>query len=252
MFEKIYKSSIIEKPKFTLLILIALLLSFGYFSKNFQLDASSDTLLLENDPDLKYLREVNSKYGSKDFLVLTYTPIDNLLDPNTIKNLTNLKNDLINLKWADNVITILDVPLLKNNDDPLAERIKNFKTLSSKDADKERGFDEIINSPIYKEFVISNDGKTSGILVYIKSDKQLSQFIKTKNDFLNKKEIGKLTSEDKKEYKKFLKKYDQYKKLYNEKNHENINEIRAVIEKYKDAAKIHLGGIPMIADDMMT
>ncbi len=252
MFEKIYKSSIIEKPKFTLLILTILLLSFGYFSKNFQLDASSDTLLLENDPDLKYLREVNSKYGSKDFLVLTYTPINNLLDPNTIKNLTNLKNDLVNLKWADNVITILDVPLLKNNDDPLAERIKNFKTLSSIDADKERGFDEIINSPIYKEFVISNDGETSGILVYIKSDKQLSQFIKTKNDFLNKKESEKLTSEDKKEYKKFLKEYDKYKKLYNQKNHENINEIRMVIEKYKDTAKIHLGGIPMIADDMMT
>ena len=74
MLEKIYKNSIIEKPKFTLLILILLLSIFGYFSKNFQLDASSDTLLLENDPDLKYLREVNSKYGSKDFLVLTYTP----------------------------------------------------------------------------------------------------------------------------------------------------------------------------------
>ena len=79
MFEKIYKNSIIEKPKFTLIILTLLLLSFGYFAKNFQLDASSDTLLLENDPDLKYLREVNTKYGSKDFLVLTYTPKDNLL-----------------------------------------------------------------------------------------------------------------------------------------------------------------------------
>ena len=88
MFEKVYKNSIIEKPKFTLSILIILLLSFGYFSKNFQLDASSDTLLLENDPDLKYLREVNTKYGSKDFLVLTYTPKDNLLAPNTIKNLS--------------------------------------------------------------------------------------------------------------------------------------------------------------------
>ena len=170
MFEKIYKNSIIEKPKLTLLILTVLLLSFGYFAKNFQLDASSDTLLLENDPDLKYLREVSAKYGSKDFLVLTYTPKENLLAPNTIKNLSDLKNDLNNLSWANNVITILDVPLLKNNNDPLAERIKNFKTLSSKDADKERGFDEIINSPIYKEFVISNDGKTSGILVYIKKD----------------------------------------------------------------------------------
>ena len=158
MFEKIYKNSIIEKPKFTLLILAVLLLSFGYFTKDFQLDASSDTLLLENDPDLKYLREVNTKYGTKDFLVLTYTPtteylseyVSPFLHPDTINHLTNLKNDLANLSWINNVITILDVPLLKNNDDPLTERIKNFKTLSSEDINPERGFDEIINSPIYK------------------------------------------------------------------------------------------------------
>ena len=90
MFGKLYKNTIIEKPKFTLFILTILLLIFGYFSKNFQLDASSDTLLLENDPDLKYLREINTKYGSKDFLILTYTPKEELLDPNTIQNLTNL------------------------------------------------------------------------------------------------------------------------------------------------------------------
>ena len=211
MFGKIYKSSIIEKPKFTLSILIILLLSFGYFTKDFQLDASSDTLLLENDPDLKYLREINTKYGSKDFLVLTYTPINNLLAPDTIKNLTDLRDDLSNLSWVNNVITILDVPLLKNNDDPLAERIKNFKTLSGEDTDKERGFKEIINSPIYKEFVISKDGKTSGILVYIKIDKKLSDLIKTKNKYLDKIDKGQLASEDKKKYKKFLKEYDNYK-----------------------------------------
>jgi len=249
MFEKIYNNIVIEKPKFTLLILTLLLLTFGYFSKNFQLDASSDTLLLENDPDLKYLREVNSKYGTKDFLVLTYSTKDDLLDSKTIRNLTNLKNDLKNLSWVNNVITILDVPLLKNNDDPLSERIKNFKTLSSEDVNMERGFNEIINSPIYKEFVISNDGKTSGILVYIKTDKKLTQLIKTKNDYLDKQ---KLNAEEKEKYKKFITEYDKYKKSYNQKNHQNINEIRKIIEKYKNTAKIHLGGIPMIADDMMT
>ena len=252
MIEKIYRSSVIEKPKFTLSILIILLLSFGYFAKDFQLDASSDTLLLENDPDLKYLREVNTKYGSKDFLVLTYAPKENLLSPVVVKNLTDLKNDLVSLRWVSNVITILDVPLLKNNDDPLSERIKNYKTLSSKDSDKKRGFDEIINSPIYKEFVISKDGKTSGILVYIKTDKKLSSLIKTKNNYLDRKDKDQLTSEDKKKYKKFLKEYDDYKKSYNQKNHQNINEIRIILENYKDTAKIHLGGIPMIADDMMT
>jgi len=252
MFQNIYKNTIIDKPKHTLFILIILLLSFGYFAKNFQLDASSDTLLLENDPDLKYLREVNSKYGSKDFLILTYTPKDNLLAPETIENLTSLKNDLSNLSWSNNVITILDVPLLKNNDDPLAERIKNFKTLSSEDADKERGYDEIINSPIYKEFVISKDGKTSGILVYIKTDKKLSNLVNEKNNYLDKEEKGQLNANDKREFKKFLKKYDNYRKVINQKNHQNINEIREIIKNYQDSAKIHLGGIPMIADDMMT
>ena len=147
IFSNLYKSIIIKKPKFTLFLLIALLLTFGFFSKNFQLDASSDTLLLENDPDLKYLREVNKKYGSKDFLVLTYThePNESFKSENTIKNLALLKNSLENLDWVSNVITILDVPLLKNNDDPLAERIKNFKTLFSADVDLDRGFEEINN-----------------------------------------------------------------------------------------------------------
>jgi uncharacterized protein len=252
MFQKIYKNLIIEKPKSTLLFLIIFLLSLGFFSKNFQLDASSDTLLLENDPDLKYLREVNKKYGSEDYLVLTYTPKKKLLDKETIKNLTNLKNDLINLEWTNSVITILDVPLLKNNNDPLIERIKNFKTLSSEDVDKERGFNEIINSPIYEEFIISKDGNTSGIIVYIKNDKKMSELVVTKNDYLNKIDNQTLNKDEKKVYKNFLKKYDSYKKIYNKKNHQNINEIRNVINNYQDTAKIHLGGIPMIADDMMT
>ena len=252
MIQSVYKNIITNYSKLTLLVLVLILSTFVYFSKDFKLDASSDTLLLENDPDLKYLREVNNRYGSKDFLVLTYTPKDNFLNETTIKNLTNLKNDLSNLNWVNNVLTILDVPLLKNNEDSITERIKNFKTLSSENVDKARGFKEIINSPIYKEFVISNDGKTTGILVYIKPDEKIAALVKTKNNYLDKKALGKLTVEEKKSYNQFLKEYDIYKTAYNKKNHQNINETRSVIEKHKDTAKIHLGGIPMIADDMMT
>ena len=265
IFSNLYKKTVIEKPKSILSILLILLLSFAYFAKDFQLDASSDTLLLENDPDLKYLREVNKKFGSKDFLVLTYThePNESFKSESTIKNLELLKNSLENLNWVNNVITVLDVPLLKNNDDPLAERIKNFKTLSSKDVNLDRGFDEIINSPIYKDFVISGDGKTSGILVYIKPNKKLNQLIETKNDYLERKSKGQLTSKEKRAYKSFLKEYDAYKKSFNKKNHKNINEIRKIILEHPSPGKvkknpsdiypiIHLGGIPMIADDMMT
>ena len=267
ILNKLYKNLIITKPKFTLSILLILLLTFGYYSKNFQLDASSDTLLLENDPDLKYLREVNDNYGTKDFLVLTYSHFPNedynFKSENTIKNIGLLKNSLENLSWVDSVITILDVPLLKNNDDPLSERIRNFKTLSSADVDLDRGFDEIIDSPIYKNFVISEDGQTSGILVYIKPDKKLAEFVKTKNNYLDRKSKGLLTTNESNKYKAFLKDYDLYKKAFNKQNHQNINEIRQIIEAHPPPGKIkrsnsdiypiiHLGGIPMIADDMMT
>ena len=267
IFSNLYKNLVIERPRFTLFTLVLLLVIFGYFSKNFQLDASSDTLLLENDPDLKYLREVNNNYNTKDFLVLTYSHAPNekynFKSENTIKNLELLKNSLENLDWVDSVITVLDVPLLKNNDDPLSERIRNFKTLSSPDVDLERGFNEIINSPIYKNFVISEDGQTSGILVYIKPDEKLAELIKTKNDYLDRKDKGQLTVNEKNNYKAFLKNYDNYRKSYNKKNHQNINEIRKIIKDHPPPGKvkkissdiypiIHLGGIPMIADDMMT
>ena len=61
-----------------------------------------------------------------------------------------------------------------------------------------------------------------------------------------------LSKEEKLNYKKFIKEYEDYKNLYNTRNHQNITEIRDVISKYGENAKIHLGGIPMIADDMMS
>ena len=252
MFSAVYKKTIIDYPKISLSLII-LILSFSlYFSKNFNLDASSDALLLEGDEDLKYLREINERYGSKDYLFLTYTPVSSFANEETIINIQFLKSKLEKLSWVENVTTIIDVPLLKSTDEPLMDRLKNYKTLSYPDIDKKRGFDEILNSPIYKDYVVSKDGKTAGIVVYIKEDKKLKEYIKVKNDYFNRYLEKNLSKKEKKKYKSFLKEYEEYKNLYNQKNHQNIKEIREVINKYSENAKIHLGGIPMIADDMMS
>jgi predicted RND superfamily exporter protein len=163
-----------------------------------------------------------------------------------------LKSKIQKLNWVESVITIIDVPLLKSTDEPLMERLKNYKTLSYPNIDKKRGFDEILNSPLYKNYIISEDGKTSGIVVYLKKDKKLHEYIKIKNDYFNQSSVTKLNNAEKEKHKLFLKEYENYKNFYNQKNHQNINEIRDVISKYGENAKIHLGGIPMIADDMMT
>ena len=252
MFGSIYKKIITDFSKITLLFLVFLITFSLYQSKNFNLDASSDALLLEGDPDLKYLREVNQTYGSKDFLVLTYTPISNFTEKETILNLQLLKSKIEKLTWVDSVITVIDVPLLKSTDDGLMERLKNYKTLAYPEIDRKRGFDEIVNSPIYKNYVISEDGKTSGIVVYLKKDERLAEYIKVKDKYFDQSiEVG-LSKEEKINYKKFIKEYEEYKNLYNVRNHQNITEIRDVISKYGENAKIHLGGIPMIADDMMS
>ena len=251
MFAAIYKKLVIDFPKVTLLILITVLCYSLYQSKNFNLDASSDALILEGDKDLKYLREINERYGSKDFLVLTYSPITSFEEKETILNLQLLKSKIEKLSWVDSVITVIDVPLLKSTNENLMERLKNYKTLSHPEIDTKRGFEEILNSPIYKDYVISQDGKTSGIVVYLKKDKRLAEFIKIKEKFYNQSIEEGLSKIEKKNYKIFLKEYEDYKNLYNVRNHQNITEIRDVIEKYTENAKVHLGGIPMIADDMM-
>tara|TARA_B100001057_G_scaffold101518_1_gene98611 strand:+ start:812 stop:3292 length:2481 start_codon:yes stop_codon:yes gene_type:complete len=252
MFGSIYKKIVIDFSKITLLFLLILIIFSLYQSRNFNLDASSDALLLEGDTDLKYLREVNETYGSKDFLVLTYTPVSSFEDKETILNLQLLKSKIEKLSWVDSVITVIDVPLLKSTDEGLMERLKNYKTLAYPEIDRKRGFEEIMNSPIYKNYVISEDGKTSGIVVYIKKDKRLDEYVKVKDKYyVQSIEIG-LSKEEKINYKKFVKEYEDYKNLYNLRNNQNIAEIRDVISKYGENAKIHLGGIPMIADDMMS
>ena len=229
MFSQFYRKNIIYRPKLTILVLFLLLVSFGYYSKDFKLDASSDTLLLENDPDLKYLREVNNRYGSKEFLILTYTPEEAMNSEKSLNNLLSLKYKIQSLDWVYSVITLLDVPLLNNSDAPLAERLQNFTTLKSENVDIERGFEEILSSPVFKNFVISEDGKTTGIIVNIKEDVNLKNL-----DDKSKEEI------------------EKYKDLRKKKNHKNIVEIRELIKSYKNIGKIYLGGIPMIADDMMS
>ncbi len=252
MLDSIYKKIITDFSKITLFFLSILIAFSLYQAKNFNLDASSDALLLEGDPDLKYLREVNETYGSKDFLVLTYTPISSFTEKETILNLQLLKSKIEKLTWVDSVITVIDVPLLKSTDEGLMERLKNYKTLAYPEINRERAFEEIINSPIYKDYVISKDGKTSGIVVYIKKDKRLTEYVKIKDKYFDQINETGLLKEEKVNYKKFIKEYEDYKNLYNTRNHQNITEIRDVISKYGENAKIHLGGIPMIADDMMS
>ena len=228
MLSLFYQNIVLKNPKSIFVLLLITLLSFGYFSKDFRLDASSDTLLIEGDPDLEYLKEITERYGSKEFLILTYSPNEGMITESSINNLLSLKYKIQSLDWVHSVITLLDIPLLSNSEAPLQERLESFKTLKDEGVDTERGFKEILNSPVFRNFVISEDGRTSGIIVYIKKDEL--------KDIEN----------------KSVQEIENYKDTLKKKNHENITQIREIIKSYGDVGKIYLGGIPMITDDMMS
>ena len=247
---QLYKK-FLERPKLILITLI-LLFSFSiYNAKNFQLDASADSLLLENDPDLNYLRSVNERYLSEDFFVITYSPKKEI-NEESLRELKKFVDEINNIKWVSKTISVLNAPLFESSDQPLIEKINNIQYIVTPGIEINRALNELKNSPVYKRLIINDDATTFGIVVYIKDNKKYLSALKTNKDFLDKQQNNKLSEKDLKEFENHKEILEKLKKEHN-KNLEIYNiEIRSQISKYKNIADINLSGIPMIADDLIS
>ena len=249
IINKIYKNIVINHP---IKIIILLLLILGFFTshiKNFELDASADTLILENDKDLKIFREITKRYDTKDFVIITYKPNSDLFSQETFNNLKKLKDKLEGLENVDGVISLIDLPLLKAANVPLKQLSEDkIKKITDKDIDINLAKEEILNSPIYKNLIISENGKLTSLIVNLKRDEQFIKLLRKRNDLKAKE---KLKIEEKNELKKILIEYDNKKKYLKKLNHQNITFIREIIKEFSNTGEIHLGGVPMIADDMI-
>jgi len=247
---QLYKK-FLERPKLILITLI-LILSFSvYNAKNFQLDASADSLLLENDPDLNYLRSVNERYSSEEFFVITYSP-KKKINEESLRELKKFVDEINNIKWVSKSISVLNAPLFESSDLPLIEKIKNIQYIVTPGIEINRALNELKNSPVYKKLIINEDATTFGIVVYIKDNKEYLSALKTNKNFLDKQQNNKLSEKDLKDFEAHNKILEKLKKEHN-KNLEFYNiEIRSHISKYKNIADINLSGIPMIADDLIS
>ena len=249
LINKIYQKIIIKNPIITILFLIFILGFFSLYIKNFELDASADSLILEDDEDLKIFRKIISRYDTKDFVIITYKPNEDLFSLNSFENIDNLKKKLENLENVHEVITLIDLPLLKVANVPLKKLNKDkIKRITDPDIDINAAKKEIIESPIFKNLIVSEDGQITSLIVNLKRDEQFIELLKKRNELRAKE---KLNIEEEKELKKILKEYDKRKTNLKKINHENITNIREIIKEFKDTGEIRLGGVPMIADDMI-
>ena len=235
---------------FTLTIITSIGLS------NFKLDASSDALVLESDESLKTYREVEDEFGDSSFLIVTYEPKNELFSEYSLKKISQLESDLKNIDGVDSVLSILDAPIFFQPRVGLSEVSDNLKNLTDAGVDLSLAKEEIINNPIYKELIISGDGKVTAMQVVLKGNKEYNQLINLRYEILEKLDTREpLTSKTTNQLQNDLENINtRISEINNQESEFNkllIAEIRQTLDIYRDEATIYLGGPSMIATDMM-
>jgi predicted RND superfamily exporter protein len=221
---------------------------------NFKLDASADSLILENDKDLAKYRNIIQDYGTNDFIVMTLSPNNgDIFDEENISIIKSLKNRILSIGNVESVISLIDVPLVESSDTPLIEMINNVPTLLSNNTDKIKAKKEILDSPIYKNLIISEDGTTTALQINLSSNPELLELNKIKASLVSKKINGDITSLELMRLETIKSEYKTIKSLYDKQIHNLLKQARDVQKEFMEKYDIELrmGGIPMIADDMI-
>jgi predicted RND superfamily exporter protein len=247
-FERI----ILEYPKLVIICFLVVTSFLGYKAKDFKLDASAETLILEDDKDLRYSRLINSRYGENDFLFVTFTPKDDLFSDNSLAKLKQLRDELRKLKSLSSVVSILDVPLLESPPVPIKKLATSIQTLESPTVDKKLAKIELSESPIYQNSLISPDLKTTALQINFPIDETWRDLLTNRNRLREKQADGPLSDIEKAEFEKVTRQFQNHRDMIRERRHKDIAEIRAIIDNYRQDTKLFLGGVSMIADDMVS
>jgi predicted RND superfamily exporter protein len=224
----------------------------GYKARHFRLDASAETLVLENDESLQYARIISSRYGQRSFLILTYNPKGAMFSLETLSALGQLKDNLLSLEDVESVLSILDVPLLESPPVSIKELTGDLPTLASLAANMRMAGIELSRSPLYQNLLISSDLKTTALLVYFSDDDVYSSLLDRRNKLRLKKDTGSLTPAERTELRSLVEQCRQRKDQLRQRRHQNIIAIRTIMDNYRQDAELFLGGVGMIADDMIS
>ncbi len=234
--------------------LVLLMIIAGIFIAqipNFQLDASSDSLVLEGDNNLRYYESIKKSYGSDDYLIVSYQVKDNLLDPAQLIHLKRLKTALQSIDQVSSVTTILDVPLFRSPPVPLVDLSKVSITIENGNADMMLASREFKSSPLYSNNLVSKDGKTTAILVSLKNNERFSQLRRQRDEMRLQRAHGQLTDDELTRLKVIEKQVIKNTSIKSELQAQIIANIRITLDQYRDKASLFLGGLPMITTDIV-
>ena len=247
-----YDKFILEYPKTVLLLILLAVAFLGYEARKLEIDASTETLLLEEDKDLEYTRLINQRYYTPDFLVISFTPQKDLLAEETLDTIRKMSRDLEQLERVESVTSILNVPLLESPPKPLAELLEDVPTMESEGIDFKLAREEFLSSPIYRDNIVSGDFKTTGVVVNLHDDPKNRELRELRDELRRKEKEGTLTAEEAIQYEQVKIDYKAHRDMMRSIESENINQVRAILDKYRGDDELFLGGLTMIADDLVT
>jgi uncharacterized protein len=242
---------ILGYPRTVITCLIFLISILGYCTKDFKIDASSDTLIKQSDESFRYARKISARFGVRDFLILSYTPSKDLLSDDVLSDIARLSDELKQLQRVESAVTVLDVPLLESPLLSVKELSGDIHSLVSPGIDRSLARVELSNSPLYRNLIVSPDLKTTAIQIIFKPEIKIDDLVQRRDQLDDKAATVGLNSEESAEYKTILAKLEQLKKISDDQSHQDIASIRAIMNRHQKDATLFLGGVSMIADDLI-
>lgn len=256
MLHAFYDRLVLAYPRLTLLLVLLAVGLLASQAIKVEIDASSETLLLKDDKDLAYTREINKRYDNHEYLLITYQPRNGqLLDDDTLGRIDALSSELEKLDMIDSVTSILNVPLLQTPGKPLCELLDGITTLEAEKSsaiDRERVKQELLSSPIYSNNLVSPDFSTTVLQVFYKEDPRFFELLHRRNDLLAKQQNNTITDSERNELDEVNVAFKAHRDIVRERNHQTILDVRNIMDGYRDDASLFLGGVNMISDDMTT
>ncbi|MHA7927370.1 MAG: efflux RND transporter permease subunit [Marinobacter sp.] len=236
-----------------ILAAFALLLALAAFKfGEFRLDASAESLVLENDRSLEQYRQVNRRFTtSDDFLIVTYTPEGELFSEEGLARLGELRDELQSLEAVGSTNSILNVPLLHSPGLTLDTVDSEIKTLDEHDVAPDTARQALLNNPLYPNLLISEDGRTTAIQVNLPTPDRYFELLRKRNELRDKADAGNASESELAELEQVKQQFIDFTETLGVERDATIRTVRSILGNYRDGAEIHLGGVPMIVADMI-
>jgi len=245
---------VIDQPVVALGLVFIPVVFFASYVPDLKLDASAESIILEHDKALKYYRASRDIYGSDDFLIVVYTPHDDLFAPSSLAHLKKLRDELAGMDSVESVLSILDVPLVNSPKVSLAS-LKDgdgIRTLETPGTDRDLARKEFLESPVYQNHIISADGRTTALLVLFKTDTTYNTLLNKRDRLREKEAESGLTPEEAAALRSVEQIFHEYHATVIEAENKDTEVVRVILDKYRDHAQLYLGGARMIVADMIS